>query len=578
MAEPQQDQSNVAPATEPRPAARPAPASGGRWLLAFGTAGAVLVLTAAAIVLLGARPTPEALRYIPGDVAIVAELRMDLPGDQFQKIGNLLAHFPGFKDQSTLPAKIDEALGRIVTSTTKGAVDYATQLQPWLAGPVFAGARAGDVSGASRDFLVVATTDGKVTCDAIFKGATATTETYRGVAVEMAAATAAGTEACALDGRYGLIGSIAMVHAGLDAHADHTGIDTQSTYRTARESIAADQLVSVYAGRDAMSGFGAVPSTLGLTPLASDAIGAAISRLPAWTMVALHAEDDGVVLDVVTAAVPAASGGTGSPRPTLPPGSASRIAPLLPADTLAFAELHGAGIAAGNGLAALRTDPTFSGPLSQVDGALTILGGADQLVGWVDDLGIVVVPDGSTVAGGVILMAADDATASAKADQIRGVLSVAGLSGGFTTHDTTVNGTTVTTVDLGDVSTLLQSAGTGLDVPSGHLVLSLAAHGSAVIIGSETFAGRILQEQTAGALADQASYRHALDKVAAKNVGQLYLGATAALSLAENAMPGTQRPQFEDSVKPYVEPFDVILATVSMDNGAVRFRLVATVK
>lgn len=556
-------------------------AAGGRWLLAFGVSGAVLAITAAAIVVLGARSTPEALRYIPGDVGVVAELRMDLPGDQLQKVGNLLAHFPGFKDQSTLPAKIDESLGRIVGSISGGGINYATDLQPWLAGPVFAGAplAAGGGTGgtAAMASLIVATTDGKVSCDAAFKGTTTKSETYRGVTLQYVEG---GSMACAIDGRYGLLGSQSMVHAGLDAHADHTGIDTKASYLAARDALHADVLASIYVSRDAMSGLGTIPSILGGGPDASGLLGSALARLPAWTIVGLHAEDDALVLDSVTAPVPAAPEAPGaSPLATAPPAHASRIAPLLPADTAALVEVHGAGILAQNALAALQASPSLNGALGQVNGALGVLGGAGQLVGWVDDLGIVVVPDGSTVTGGVVLLAPDEATATAKADQIRGLLSLAGLSGGAVTHDEVVNGTKVTIADLGDISTLLQATGTNVNVPSGtHVILSLAVHGSAVIIGGETFAARILDNQTGGALSDQAGYRRALARAAEQNLGEVYIGGSSLLTIAENAMAETDRPKFDTDVKPYLEPVDVILATISVENGNPRLRIVASVK
>src|SRR4051794_967687 len=89
------------PVEEVRP---PGGASGGRrrWIAGGAVAVAAVAATAAAVFVLGSRPTPEALRYIPGDSSVVVELRFDVPGDQLQKVGNLLAHFPGFKDQSSL--------------------------------------------------------------------------------------------------------------------------------------------------------------------------------------------------------------------------------------------------------------------------------------------------------------------------------------------------------------------------------------------------------------------------------------------------------------------------------------------
>src|SRR5215207_4276166 len=60
-----------------------------RLLAGLGIAGLILVITAGVLFLLGSPTTPEALKYIPADSAAVFEVRMDLPGDQMQKLGNL---------------------------------------------------------------------------------------------------------------------------------------------------------------------------------------------------------------------------------------------------------------------------------------------------------------------------------------------------------------------------------------------------------------------------------------------------------------------------------------------------------
>src|SRR4051812_47008756 len=162
-----------APAAAAPPAAaaavvapRPAPGRT-RWIIGLGIAGIVIALTIAGVMLLGGSSTPEALRYVPADAAFVAEVRMDLPGDQMQKLGNLLAHFPGFADQSTLPAKLDEAFGRIVTETSKGQASFVSDIKPWLNGPLFLSGSVDDMSGAdpaARHFVAAATVNGGVDC------------------------------------------------------------------------------------------------------------------------------------------------------------------------------------------------------------------------------------------------------------------------------------------------------------------------------------------------------------------------------------------------------------------------------
>jgi Protein of unknown function (DUF3352) len=598
--------------TEPVPTRPRAGPSRGRWVVVIGVAGLAIVGAVAAIAVLSGRPTPEALRYIPADEAMVAELRMDLPGDQLQKVGNLLAHFPGFKDQSILGQKIDETIDRLANAASSGSVSYTTQVKPWLAGPLFAGARAPGAGPGSTRWVVVATTNGQVSCDAPFAGQPSPTASgYNGVDLHVSAD---GSFACALDGRYGILGDPASVRAALDAHAGHSGIDTVSQYRSARDALGGDRLATVYVSRDALAGTaggaGAIPSQslvlpsslLAMTP----GFDAVLSSLPAWAMAGLSAEDDAIVLDLVTAPLPpaasSAAGSSSSPAPppaSGPPPHTSRVATLVPADTLLLLDVHGAGAALRNGIAALRANPQVGTQVGQVDAALGALGGPEALVNWVGDAGIVIVPDGTPatgaapsaaggapvtglppVTGGILLLAADDATATARADQLRGLLVLAALGGSVTTHDRTIDGTRVTIADLGDLSKLSQAIGGGVTVPAGtHAVISIAARGPMVMIGSgESFARRILDTAPGSSLADLASYRTAMGHGVESNVGQAYLSVGGLIGLVEPMLPEADRARFDADDKPYLAPFDSLLVTDSLENGGVRVRLVVTVK
>lgn len=605
MTEPIDDDTAVAPATPPapEPAAVAEPAtkltaaaaqpgeSGRRWLIAFGVAGLVLGVTAVALILLGSRPTPEALRYIPANMPVVAELRVDLPGDQLQKVGNLLAHFPGFKDQSTLTSKLDEALARITTQASSGSASYATDVKPWLAGPLFVGASMPSSTSNSAagtpipSAVAVFTTDGKVTCDPITKSSTSK-EPYKGIDIHGGDA---GVMACALDGRYALIGDSASIKAALDAHANHSGIDGDRQYNTARDALGGDRLATVYFSVEALRS-GAFPSLIpGLPseipglPNAGADVTAALAALPPWVIAGFRAEDAAIVADVVSAPAGALPGPSPSTLLTMPPAHVSRLAPILPSDTAALYELHGTGVLGQNVLTSLRANPALSPALGQLDAALGVLGGPQALIGWIDDAGIVVIPDGSTLTGGILVQAPDDATASAKADQIRSFLTLAGLGGGISTRDIDINGTKVTIADLGDISTLLQQAGQaagGLTLPSGtHIVISVAARGSTVLIGGgESFARRILETAAGSSLADQASYKTALGLSFASNSGQLYVAAAPLLAFADTAIPADAKAGFDSDVKPYVAPFDAFIETASSDPSGIRIRFVITVK
>ena len=214
-----------------------------RWAVGLGVAGLAVVVAIGAFIVLGSRPMPEALKYIPADAAVVVEVRMDLPGDQLQKLGNLLGHFPGFADQSTLPAKIDESLSRLVQQGGSTEMDYVRDIKPWLSGPTFIAIRlpssAGSGATSKEQGVVSATTTGTVTCDTPFKGQSVTKETYRGLELSIGSG---GEAACVIDGRQALIGDVASVHDALDAKASGTGMDRSADYGTARDELKVDQM------------------------------------------------------------------------------------------------------------------------------------------------------------------------------------------------------------------------------------------------------------------------------------------------------------------------------------------------
>jgi hypothetical protein len=573
------------PVAPPTQAGAVAGMSRGRWLIAGGVTAVAVVIAVGAAILLGGRPVPEALTYVPADSAVVAELRMDLPGDQLQKVGNLLAHFPGFKDQTTLSQKLDESFERIARGASNGSVDYQTQIKPWLAGPLFAASGAAPANGDRESFLLVATTDGTPTCDAALKAI----GNGRGPSPAPLASPTAGSDgvvttldgafACARDGRFGLLGSTAMVRAGLAAHAQHHGMDTNTAYRTARDTLGGDRLATIYLSKAAMSA-GPMASDL---PLASGELAAALGRVPDWAIGGVSAEDDALVADLVTASIPAATAPPGSPLPTLPPAHKSRIAPLLPGDTVALVDAHGIGTGLQIGLAQLRADPRLGESLGQVDTTLQALGGVGGLVGWIDDAGIAVVPDGSSVTGGVILLAPDETTASSKAQQLKGLLGIFAIGGKAQIRQETIAGVDVTVLDIVDIGGLLGGVpgapSLPVPLPPGQPVsVAFASKADALLVGPEAFVKRVLETQSGSTLAESAAYMHALKRAPAENLSQVYVGTAPLLALGEELLPDAEVVAFDSDIKPYVEPFDAILVTTTMDRGGVHVRLVATVK
>ena len=549
-----------------------------RWGLGLGLAGLVLVLTAGAVFLLGGTNAPEALKYVPADSALVMEARFDLPGDQMQKLGNLLAHFPGFADQSTLTAKIDEALGRFIDAASGGDSNYATDIKPWLNGPVFLSGDATTLAAAesapAERFLLSATTNNAVTCSTTFDDDAVAHETYRGLDLVTAND---GAIACVVDGRIGLIGDTASVKKALDTKGSGSGMDKSGAYAAARKALTGDQLATIYIAGAALRDAMPLPApTLAIPGLEGFA-----GQIPEWLILGVRAEDDALVVDGIAAPVPAASGGA-SLLPA-PPAHPSVVAPQVPADTLVYFEDQGAGVSLQNLFTQLRAVPDLEAPLQMLDG----VGGPAGLVGWIDDAAVAVsatnpTPDNPNPKVSVYLVAKDDATAAEKLATVKTFIALAGLSGeGIAVATETLSGVEVTTVTISDLGAIVPPGSvpgvdTGtLDTP---VSFSIAGRGRIIYltVGDGAMAD-MLAVQAGSSLADDAAFKLAGQRGLPNSRTTLYVAVGATVDLVQGFLPPEIAAQWATEFAPYVDPLEALGFSVSMDPSATRSRFVLTV-
>ena len=87
------------------------------------------VTAIATLSLTGSSPTSTVAGYVPADSLAYGELRLDLPGDQRQEVGEFLSKFPGFADQAALETKLDEVLDRLLSESTDGKQTYSRRHQ-----------------------------------------------------------------------------------------------------------------------------------------------------------------------------------------------------------------------------------------------------------------------------------------------------------------------------------------------------------------------------------------------------------------------------------------------------------------
>lgn len=549
-------------------------ASRARWLVGGGIAVAAVAGLILAATMLGARPMPEVFKYLPSDSAVVVELRPELPGDQRQNLGNFLAHFPGFEDQSTLDAKIDEVLERITREGSSGAVNYATQVKPLLGGPMAVAIDAASLKdsmsgGTPAGFLVVATTDGTATCDSVF-GPTTVASTHRDV--EIRTVDDSLSLACAIHDRQLLVGSESTIGAGLDARLDGKGIDGSSVYRAAHAKLEGDQVASIYMDIDVL--FDAMTDLAG-------SMGQELAALPqgGWVIEGFRVTGDALVVDAYGGGMTAPAPPSGAP--TTAPAAESRFAAVLPSDTLGYLEVHGFGALMETTIATLRADPDQAEAVQSLDQALAMLGGADNLVGWIEEAGLAVIPTGDSVGGAILFRGTSAEKAAAQVTQIRNLLVLASTGSDITISDEDHNGVTITKIDLGDVSGLLGQFGAPATPGVGNvrLELQLTARDDLVIFGiGEGVAERILDVQSSGSLASAGTYDHLIEIAGATNDVQMYVALDASLGFVEGFLSGQELGSYETELKPYLEHLAGVGFTTRGSGSAGHARVVFTVK
>jgi hypothetical protein len=505
------------------------------------------------------------------------ELRPELPGDQRQHVGNFLAHFPGFADQSILDTKIDEALDRIIRAQSNGTVDYAKQVKPLIAGPLVIAAQAADLTAASSGgppagFLVVATTDGKASCGLLTSKTTAG-DTYRGFKYDMLGGSES-TTACGLDGRFMLLGSVEAIKAAVDARQDGKGIDGSATFRTARERLTGDQVAYAFLdGKRAMSSLETFAPSLGIDA----ALGAGV---PDWVIAGIRVVDDAIQVEVLTP--PLTSPALASGVPSDPPPAKSQFAAMLPADAFGFVEAHGMGATIQRAIAQLKADPAQKSAVDSFEEAVASLGGVQNLAAWIEDLGIAAVPVDDGLGAVVLIRGTDAAAAGSRFDQIRNLLVLASTGSDMKLTPTDHNGVSITTVDLGELGPTLEALGVpigGLGATT-RLSFALARNADVVIVGvGDGVVERVLDTADANAIATSDNYRRAIELAGSPNDVEAFVAIDAIAGWLEaHPLPGFDVDTYRKDTKPYLEHLAVVSASSITTDTGTRARLVLTVK
>lgn len=541
-----------------------------RWLLALVGVLVVAVGTYLIVSLAGAQPAASsAIGWMPATTTSYIEVRLDLPGDQRQKLAAFLSVFPGFKDQSQIEPKLNDVLDRLVRAASKDSQTWTADIEPWFGGQlaIGSGSAAGFGGGAPMVVggdipLVVATVkDRTKAADWLSRTVTSLTNrsTYGGAELFVGASESEGAVA---------ITDTAMI-AGLGpavkAAVDLKGAGTLAQNEDMKAALATvDKDYVVFGVVRTRAQFEAMTKAMGAS--ASDALAGTqmdevvLGMIPPWAALTARFENDAIV---ATAAGPSWAIGADTAN------RASQVLGHVPANSIAYVEAHDLGLTLQALVAKVRALPESKPAFDQVDQVLNLIGGLDAVIGWWGDSAIVIAPAGDgTIGGGVVIKPKDAAAADRLFMTLNGFLALGGGSVGVTTRSEDHNGTKVTILDLSGVS---GANTTGL--PPGYKAeIAWATNADVTVIGyGAAFVKDVLSAGPGTSLADDARFKALLGRVGADNISSGYIDIAGIRTLLEPLMermaPPAEWTSYVTEIKPYLDHLDAAIGAVRKDQG-----------
>jgi hypothetical protein len=583
------------PAQAPGSADRP-PQSRARWIAAAAALGLVVLVTAlATLVLTSAAPTSAVLGYVPTDSVAYGELRLDLPGDQRQKVGQFLSKFPGFADQAALETKLDEVLDRLISEGSNGKQTYTKDVKPWFSGQMGFGlgpipTSSGEPSAKDgRGVILLSVKDATLartwlTSTLQEEGISSRSETYNGSELTVVSSPNAPEMEAAFtiaDDKVAIVGDTASVKAAVDTKGS-SSLAKGDAVRAAQAALTGDDLGFMFL--DVKSLFEATTELAGSVTQAGGSvppIPESLARfLPDWVAMRMRVESDAVQLDSV------AQHKDGTPGPDQ--NRANGVAAFAPASTVALIAGNDYGKSLLEWVDLYREEPALADSFAQIDQAAGMLGGLDALLGWMGDAGIVVAKDGDALEGGFVSIPADASGGRQLLTTLRSFIQLGGGQAGFSVTDEQYNGETITVLDLGDIRQLAGMAG-GMgslptdpsSLPAGRARIAYVANDQVIAIGSSSdFIKHVLDAGAGASLADDGRFKGLVGRVDAEHNAVTFLDLAAIRGLAEGALSGAtaqERAEYEESVKPFLTPFDALISTGAVGGEVDRTRMLITV-
>ena len=256
----------------------------------------------------------------------------------------------------------------------------------------------------------------------------------------------------------------------------------------------------------------------------------------------------------------------------------SDVAKHVPSSAIALIVNHDSGATLKQTLELYKSEPSLKEVTDAIDKGLGALGGADNAIGWIGDTGLVVNGSGDAVEGGLVILPTDAEAAKRLFTSVKNLAALGGVGGGVTFRDEDYKGTTITvaSIDLGAMgcqrlrgsrSTRSRSPGPSPTTSSSSVrVLSSSSTSSTPPMARRsprTTGTRRSWPESRRARAPRSSTSR---RSAAHVEGMVKSGDAAALK------------EYETNVKPFLAPFDALIASNSVGGDLTRSTIVITVK
>jgi len=495
-------------------------------------------------------------QFAPADAAAYAELRLDLPGDQRDRLVSFLGHFPGFADPASFQQKIDETLNNALRRSGTG-LDWKADVDPWFGGQIgFFTSSLAPSYGVPPSFSVVLSVKDRARLDELVAARTAGSgmrqEDYKGQTIWSGNATDANQRInfAVTDEALVISARNEDLKAALDIKAGEVaGLADDSFFTAQLAQMHADRLALFY--YDYSSLIDSLPAGASIVPAGclDDLQAAANIKL----LGELRAEADHIAANM-RSQYP-----TGGNLPPAPANKRTTLAESMPAGTLAYMEMRQVGAGTKYLVGGLLSCMSSTAPggidLSQIE---QLIGTTPQdYFDFLDDAAFAVTLNDGKVGGGLVATVDDENVARARVERLLTAVRLAGgLGGGLTIEEEQHGDATVTVIRFA-------GAVPGGDGPS----ISVTVSGGRLHLGLDDFVTAAIDRTAADSLAAAPRLQQALSGAGTENAGIVYVDIAAVRGFLESMMPADARADYDTEAKPFLEPITHLILISRNDGG-----------